>query len=282
MERAGEQADARRAVQDAGDVGEAAELVGRVVHRVEVVGRVLDADVVVQVLAREIIVDRTGPSAVFETRLQGAARPAVHREGAAGVGGAGLGGDIDDAGLAEAVLGGQGAGDQRQRMGEPRFQRLAEHGQALRQLHAVQAVLRVAVLVADMHLAEAVLRDAGRLQQDLLQGRLVALGQGLDGAAVEAVHGGAEAGLDGGARGVQPLRDHGDVVQGHVASQVNGGRRRLVRNGPRRRGRRGRGRRRIGRQGGKAGKRPDGAAQHDGLTFSHPNTPLPLLTEPGI
>jgi len=138
-------------------------------------------------------------------------------------------------------------------------------------LHAVQAVLHIGVLVADVHLAEAVLRDAGRLQQDLLQGRLVALGQGLDGAAVEAVHGGAKAGLDGGARRVQPLRGHGNVVERHVAAEVDGGRRR---------DRPGRRRRKLRRQHGDADG-PQGAAQHDSLTPSHPHLSPPLPTASG-
>jgi hypothetical protein len=48
---------------------------------------------------------------------------------------------------------------------KPGFERLAEDGEPLRKLHAVETKLHLVVIAAHMDLAEAVLGDAGRLQQ---------------------------------------------------------------------------------------------------------------------
>ena len=80
-----------------------------------------------------------------------------------------------------------------------------------RQLHAVEPVLHVAVVAAHMDLAEAVLHHAGRAQQHLVQRRVLALRDVLDGALAEIVGRGAEARLDGTARLVEPRRRDGDA-----------------------------------------------------------------------
>src|SRR5437764_13476124 len=98
-------------VDDPGDVGEAATLVGAVVDRVIIADRVLDADAVVQVFAGDEIIDLADPAAPFEARLQPFVRAAIHRDRAARHEAAGLGLDVDDAGGAEAVLRRQCAGD---------------------------------------------------------------------------------------------------------------------------------------------------------------------------
>ena len=77
--------------------------------------RVLDADAVVQELAGGEVVDLAGAAAIGEGRLQPVARAAVMDDLGAGIGGARLQRDVDDAGRAEAVLRRQGAGDQRHR-----------------------------------------------------------------------------------------------------------------------------------------------------------------------
>ena len=64
--------------------------------------------------------------------------------------------------------------------GEARAQRLAEHAQALGQDDAVQAELQAVVLAADVDLAVGILGDARRLQDDLVERRVLAAGQRLD------------------------------------------------------------------------------------------------------
>jgi len=95
-------------------------------------------------------------------------RAAIHRHRAARVERPGLCLDVDDAGGTEAVLCGQCPGDQRDRVGEAGLQRLAEHIDAFRQLHAVETELQIGVIAADMQLAEGILRDAWGLQQHLV------------------------------------------------------------------------------------------------------------------
>jgi hypothetical protein len=138
-------------------------------------------------------------------------RAAIHRHRAARVDRAGLGLDIDDAGGTEAVLRRQCPGDQRDRVGEAGLQRLAEHIDAFRQLHAVQAILQIGVVAADMQLAERILRHPGGLQQHLVQRRVVALRLVLDRRPAELVNAGAKARLDLVARDVELLGDHIEV-----------------------------------------------------------------------
>ena len=95
---------------------------------------------------------------------------------------------------------GKRAGDQLDVAGEPRAQRLAEHAQALGQDDAVQAELQAVVLAADVQLAERILRHAGRLQDDLVERRVLPRRQGFDLRLGERVGRCADLRLDGGAR----------------------------------------------------------------------------------
>ena len=101
--------------------------------------------------------------------------------------------------------------------------RLAEDVDPLRQLNPVDAELQIGVVAADMDLAERILGNAGRLQQQLVQRLIVALRLGLDRLPAEIVDGGAEAGLDLLARDVELLGDHLEVER-----QASFGRRRRL------------------------------------------------------
>src|SRR5438132_191450 len=112
--------------------------------------RVLDADRVAQRLASDEVIELPDPATIFEAWLDPAVLAAIERRRAAGVETAGLGLDVDDAGGTETVLRRQCAGDQRYRIGQPCLQRLAEDIDALGQLHAIETVLQVGVLAADV------------------------------------------------------------------------------------------------------------------------------------
>ena len=99
---------------------------------------------------------------------------------------------------------------------------LAEAGQALGQGHAVQPVLQVAVLAADMHLAEAVLHHAGGLQQDLVERLGAAAGQRLDRLALHHRLAAAEAGEDALPRRGGALRLDDEVGQGGLGRGLGG------------------------------------------------------------
>ena len=208
---AGDEGEPRVLVDDAGDLGQPIPLVGVVVNRRKRRGRVLDAETVVDVLAGREIVDRAGAAAIGEGGLRIVARAAGDGDLGAGIGRARLQGDVDDAGGLQAVLGRQGAGEQRHLVGVARGQDVVEQRQACRQLHAVEPVLHVAVIAAHVDLAETVLHHAGRAQQHLVEGRVLALRDVLDGALAEVVDRRAEAGLDGAARFVEPRRRDGDA-----------------------------------------------------------------------
>jgi hypothetical protein len=63
---------------------------------------------------------------------------------------------------------------------QARAERLAEHRKAFGQDRAVDAILQVGVIVADVELAKAVLHHAGQLQHDLAELLVVATRQSLD------------------------------------------------------------------------------------------------------
>jgi hypothetical protein len=123
----------------------------------------------------------------------------------------GLGLDVDDAGGAEAVLRRQRAGDQRDRIGQPGLQRLAEDIDSLGQLHAVDAELQVRVVAAHVELPERILSDSGSLQQQLVERCVVTLRLGVDRVAAEFVDAGAEARLDLATRDIELLGDDVEI-----------------------------------------------------------------------
>ena len=102
---------------------------------------------------------------------------AIHTDVPALLKDAALGLDVDDAGRSQAILGGQCARDKLDRVRQARAQPavLSKQAHAFRQRHPVDAVLNVRVLVADVDraLGGGVLRDSGRLQQDLAQASVV-------------------------------------------------------------------------------------------------------------
>ena len=126
----------------------------------------------------------------------------------------GLGLDVEDARRLEPVLRRQGAGDQRNAAGEARLQRLAEDGKPLGQFDAIDAILHIGVVAAHVDLAEAVLRDAGSLQQHLVERRVFTLRDRLQRLLIENVGARAEARLNLQARDVQLLRDDIDRFKG--------------------------------------------------------------------
>ena len=73
-------------------------------------------------------------------------------------------------------MGRQGAGQKIDVTGKPGVQHLAETGNPLGQDNPVNAVLNISVVTPHMQLAERVICHAGRLEQDLVEGRVFALG----------------------------------------------------------------------------------------------------------
>ena len=99
------------------------------------------------------------------------------------------------------------------------FDRLAEHRQPLGQFDAVQPVLHVGVLAAQMDLAEAVLRHAGRLEQHLVERGVGALRNVLQCLRREIIGRGAETGLDLLACDVELF---GDDIKVHRKAAITG------------------------------------------------------------
>ena len=150
-ERAQDRADLARRVEQVFKVAEAVPLLGRVVDRV-VWRRLRDADVVLDVVAGEIVVEAPERAPVLRARLDPGVAAAVHADIPARPKSPALGLDVHDAGGAQAELGGQRAGDKLDRIGEAGAQAaaLAEQAHPIGQGDAVDAVLHVAVLVANV------------------------------------------------------------------------------------------------------------------------------------
>ena len=108
-------------------------------------------------------------AAVFKTGPKGVVTAAIKGDCAAGIERAVLGLNIHDPRRAEAVLGGQRAGDQLDVLDEARIQFQAKPGDAFGQQHAVNAVLQIAVLAAHMQIPvlRRILRHAGKTGDDL-------------------------------------------------------------------------------------------------------------------
>src|SRR5207248_5434817 len=87
-----------------------------------------------------------------------------------------LGLEIDDARSAVSVLRRQSAGDELDRACDPGVEGRAETADALGYDDAVQAVLKVRMLVADVDDAVAVLDDSGGLEQRLVEREVRAAG----------------------------------------------------------------------------------------------------------
>src|ERR1700679_2358017 len=115
---------------------------------------------------------------IFETRLNRAVTAAIHADGAAVVEKIAARGDVDETHRSQPVFGRQSAGDQRHAADKTAVEDTAEPGNTVRQQYPVDPVLNVGVIVADTQQAAGcgILRDAGGLQQYLLDRRIGALG----------------------------------------------------------------------------------------------------------
>src|SRR4029077_3691545 len=118
---------------------------------------------------------------------------------------------IDKPGGAQPILRRQRAGYQRHRVGEPRLQRLSEDIDPLRQLNSVDTELQIGMVAADVQLAKRILGNPGSLEQELIEGLVVALRLGFDRLPAKIIDGGTQARLDLAARDVELLGDDVEV-----------------------------------------------------------------------
>jgi len=167
--------------------------------------RILDAQIVLQVPSRHEILRLAGGAAIFEVGRNGLVTAAIEADATAVVEGIRLGLDVDDTRRAQAVLGGQRAGDQRKVAYNAGVEDLAEGRDTVGELNAVDAILNIAVLVAHMQIAAGrrILRHAGSLQQHLVQTGIDALWQRFDRLMAQLECSGADRGKDRISRRVQ-------------------------------------------------------------------------------
>ena len=204
--RSRDQAQPRRRINEVREVSKEVALVAGVVNRRRPRRGRLDAAIGAQVLPRHEVAEVALRSAVLEARLRRSALPAVKIDVGQVVERAVLGLDIDDSGRAQAVFRRQRAGQQADRLGEARTQHLAETRDALGELDPVYPVLKIGVVAAHVQLPVRILRDAGRLQYHLVEGRVIALRQILDRLLGERILAPARVRRQGVARLVEPRR----------------------------------------------------------------------------
>src|SRR5258708_27377565 len=136
-----------------------------------------------------------------------------------------FGGDVDDAGGMQAVLRGHRPGDQPHAADERTLKNLRETGNAVGQQNSIDAILNIAVLVADVKIARArrVLSNAWKLHDQIAQLNGVCLRDLLDIPPVQLVITGASLGHDHAVaaliEGLCPLHDllvalHLDLLSG--------------------------------------------------------------------
>ena len=176
-------------------ITEEVALIRPVVDRVVAVGRILDAEIAGEAEARDKVLGIASATAVFEARTYRAETAAVDADAAAllqRIAARGL--DIDDAGGAQAELRGQRTGNQREAADKIGAENTAEARNTIREGDAVDAVLHIGVLIAyvDVAIDGAILRNAGRLQQDGVEWRVGARGQCFDERSVHVEGAGAE------------------------------------------------------------------------------------------
>jgi hypothetical protein len=171
------------------------------------------AEIVLQKAPGHEVLGLPDRAAIFRTCRDGAVAAAIDADAAGVVEGVGLGLDVQHACGAQAVLRRQRTGEQGKAADDAGIEDLAKGADAVGQHDAVDAVRQIGVLVADMQFAAGgrVLGDAGHLQQHLVQRRVAALWQRLDGLVVDLIRVGADGCEDFCARVVEfcvLARDH--------------------------------------------------------------------------
>ncbi len=142
-----------------------------------------------------------------------------------------LGGNVNNSGRAVAKLGRQSSGDQRDGIDQVRINFLPETIETLRQQNAVEAILHVAVIAANMHFPEFILHHARRLQQHLLKRGVLTLTHRLNLVRADFVGDRSQAGRDLLARRVQiasnnyRLKLHRRICSCCIGALHQGGRR---------------------------------------------------------
>ena len=237
-EASAEQRDAAGFGQDVGDVGERPDLRRPVVDRVARRQRIFDAEVVAEIAARQEVAEIAGRALDHRARLEPAEAAAVDPDLAAVVQKARLGLEIDDAGGAVAVLRRQRAGDQLDRARDARIEGGAEAADAFGDDDAVEPILQVGVLVADVDHAIAVLDHARGLEQRLVEREVGAARLLLERFLVERILARAERRRDRIAGDVEPAAGDHDVARvppppaqrrcpKHLSAPLSGGAARL-------------------------------------------------------
>jgi len=180
--RAANEAQSRGRIDQRGYIRKAAILTGAIMHGVEERSGIRNPQNVLQEPASEEILRAAGLAAVLDAVIARLSAAAVKTNLAAVVKARGL--DVDNAHRAHSVLGRQRSGDQTQASDKAGVEKLAESAERLWQQDAVDAESQGAfqVLVANMKVAliRGILRDAGELQQRLLERGIAARRQRLN------------------------------------------------------------------------------------------------------
>src|SRR5205085_6484000 len=125
-----------------------------VVDRVAAAGGIFNPDAAVQITGRNVGAQFPSHVPELEARLDRVETSNVNGRFACLKGGSALGVDVDYTGVAKTELRRQRARDERDVIGETRFEFLPKTGNAFGQQHVVDPVLQIGVLAADVKLSK--------------------------------------------------------------------------------------------------------------------------------
>ena len=175
--------------------------------------RIFQSDIALEEAPGEEILGLADLAAILEARREGLSRAAIDARSPA-VEGIVAGLDVEHARGAQAKLRRQRAGDQRHVADQRGVEKRAKAGNTVRQHDAVDANLHIGVLVAHVKAAAGgrILRHAGRLQEYLFDGLIVAPRKRLDRVVTERCRNDSDRRVDRVQSLVEGVGRHGDWI----------------------------------------------------------------------
>jgi len=159
---------------------------------------VFDAESVLQIAARKVVVQLTLGAAVFETRADGFMAPAIRFNVTAFIEGSALGMNIENTRSAKTILRRKRSSNQVNVIGKSGIELIRKSVDAFRDENIVDAVLHITVLVPDMKTARSfgILADTRKTENQLVKRDVITLGEILNFLLIDGVYRRSETGHD--------------------------------------------------------------------------------------
>ena len=165
----------------------------------------------VQEVAGKVVAERSFGASILKARFDRVVASSVEANGAAGFIRATFRLELDDTRGSVTVLGGKRSRDEAHLVDESRVDDLPEACDALRQEHAVEAILQVRVVAPHVQLSKGILGNARRLEEHLIELGAFPLGLCFDGIVCDLIDAASSARRDLVASHVKLLADDAHV-----------------------------------------------------------------------